>query len=168
MTPNDLTAVLLVGAFLLLVLLNTPRWRAWSGALLILASIAEAVRLARGHEPWQMTPALLVLAASLIATGVMYLKTWRRWVAAHRKTRVTVALVLLAALLLTPVAFWMFPMFELPHPSGAFAIGTTELHLVDESRPEVHTANPLDRRELMVKVWYPAEPAACKRSAAYL
>jgi glyoxylase-like metal-dependent hydrolase (beta-lactamase superfamily II)/predicted dienelactone hydrolase len=168
MTLNDLTTVLLVGAFLLLALLKTPRWRTWSGALLILASIAAAVRLARGHEPWQMTPALLVLAASVIATGLMYLTTWRRWVATHRKTRVTAALALLAALLLTPAAYWMSPMFELPHPSGAFAIGTTEFHLVDESRPEVHTANPLDRRELMVKVWYPAEPAACKRFAPYL
>ncbi len=168
MTLSDWITVLPVGAFLVLALLRTPRWRAWSGALLILASLAAAVRLARGDGHWQMTPALIVLAGALIATALMYTTRWRRWVAGHRWTRVAAGLVLLAVLLLTPVAYWMFPLFELPHPSGAFAIGTTELYLIDESRSEVHTASPLDRRELMVKVWYPAEAGVCKRFAPYL
>ena len=168
MMPNELATVVLVGAFLLLAVSQPPRWRAWSGALLTLASISAAVGLARGHDHWQMTPALLVLAASLLATGLMYFTAVRRWAVDYRKTRITAAVALLAVLLLSPLAYWMFPMFELRQPSGALAVGTTELHLIDASRPEVHTANPLDRRELMVKVWYPAETGACQRTAAYL
>ncbi|MFG1619762.1 alpha/beta hydrolase family protein [Nonomuraea wenchangensis] len=43
----------------------------------------------------------------------------------------------------------------LPEPTGPLPVGTTDLHLVDESRPDLW--NPeADRRELMVTLWYPA------------
>ena len=45
----------------------------------------------------------------------------------------------------------------LPSPSGRFAIGRVTLHLTDNSR--VETLAPDHRnRELMIDVWYPAEP----------
>ena len=72
--------------------------------------------------------------------------------------RTKVALIAATACVVAAVLFivWARPMFELPAPTGEFAIGTTQFHWVDSSRPEPHTANPLDRRELMVRVWYPA------------
>jgi predicted dienelactone hydrolase len=48
---------------------------------------------------------------------------------------------------------------ELPAPTGKFAVGRAGFHWVDESRPEAMTADPNDRRELMVTLWYPAESA---------
>jgi predicted dienelactone hydrolase len=45
----------------------------------------------------------------------------------------------------------------LPAPTGPYQIGTTTYHWVDESRPEIFTEDPDDRRELLVRVWYPAE-----------
>ena len=49
---------------------------------------------------------------------------------------------------------------RLPQPTGPFRIGTTSFALVDEARPEVFTDNPNDKREFLVRVWYPAQPAA--------
>jgi hypothetical protein len=45
----------------------------------------------------------------------------------------------------------------LPTPTGPYQVGTTTYHWVDESRPEIFTKDPDDRRELLVRVWYPAE-----------
>lgn len=62
---------------------------------------------------------------------------------------------------------WLFPRVELPAPQGRFSVGTSELHLVDASRPEMHTGNPLDHRALMVRVWYPAKASAQGKYAPY-
>ena len=45
---------------------------------------------------------------------------------------------------------------SLPTPSGFYPVGTTSLHLVDESRPEIFTSDPDDVREFTVHLWYPA------------
>ena len=52
----------------------------------------------------------------------------------------------------------------LPAPTGPFAVGTTEYHLIDKSRKETKSGNPEDFRELMVHVWY---PAAAKSSGGH-
>lgn len=46
---------------------------------------------------------------------------------------------------------------SLPKPTGSFAVGTTEFRLVDNSRQEIFTADPNDKRELYLRVWYPAQ-----------
>jgi len=47
--------------------------------------------------------------------------------------------------------------FSLPAPTGPYAVGSTELHLVDEARPDPWVAGTT--RELMVTVRYPARPS---------
>jgi predicted dienelactone hydrolase len=53
-------------------------------------------------------------------------------------------------------------VFGFPRPTGPYAIGTQTYHWVDATRPDIFTADPDDRRELVVQVWYPAvdEPSA--------
>src|SRR5687768_1634874 len=47
-------------------------------------------------------------------------------------------------------------------PAGPFAVGTHEFLWVDQKREEPFTKDPADRRHLLVRVWYPAEPAPGK------
>jgi dienelactone hydrolase len=47
---------------------------------------------------------------------------------------------------------------ELPRPTGVLPVGTTALHLRDESRADPWV--PTERRELMVSLWYPAKTSA--------
>lgn len=56
--------------------------------------------------------------------------------------------------------------FALPEPTGALPIGVTELHLVDRSRMDPWIAR--QPRELMVSIWYPAQPAAGYQLAPYM
>lgn len=75
-----------------------------------------------------------------------------------RSKLIKVALIAATACVVAAILFiaWARPIFELPSPTGVFAVGTTQFHWIDNSRPEPHTANPLDHRELMVRAWYPA------------
>lgn len=55
---------------------------------------------------------------------------------------------------------------QLPEPSGPHPVGTTSIPLRDTSRPDPW-ADDATARELMVSLWYPAEPSDGPR-AAYL
>src|SRR5204862_5631369 len=46
----------------------------------------------------------------------------------------------------------------LPTPTGPFAVGKVTVHWVDESRVEPLSPNH-EPREVMVDIWYPAEPS---------
>jgi hypothetical protein len=54
----------------------------------------------------------------------------------------------------------------LPRPSGSHPVGRVSFHWTDPARPEILTAAPEDRRELVVHVWYPAA-ASTGPTAAY-
>jgi predicted dienelactone hydrolase len=56
----------------------------------------------------------------------------------------------------------------LPMPSGPYRIGTLSRYWIDEARTERFTANPDDKRELMVQFWYPAEVEEGATPAPYL
>ncbi|GAB7185055.1 hypothetical protein ATKI12_4886 [Kitasatospora sp. Ki12] len=68
-----------------------------------------------------------------------------------------------------PVAAWAFPVPVFPEPSGGFAVGTRVVQWTDPLRPETFTADPDDRRTVVVQLWYPARksPADAPR-AQYL
>ena len=57
---------------------------------------------------------------------------------------------------------------ELPEPSGNYSIGITYLSFTDQNRFEIFTSNPTDKREITVKVWYPAESAENAKLAPYI
>ncbi len=56
----------------------------------------------------------------------------------------------------------------LPAPTGPYQVGRAEYHLVDDTREEIFTDNPDDVRELMVYIYYPAEPPPDATPVPYL
>lgn len=74
-----------------------------------------------------------------------------------------------AGVLLLAVLPAIFPVPEVPRPTGPFDVGTSTVVLVDRDRddpfplpdpesPETESPEPRDPRRLVVQVWYPAEP----------
>jgi len=49
----------------------------------------------------------------------------------------------------------VFPLDDLPPPSGPHSVGTQFFEWVDEAREELFTDNPNDQRRLSGQVWYP-------------
>lgn len=56
---------------------------------------------------------------------------------------------------------------SLPKPSGDYSVGTTSYHFTDPERQEIYTEDPDDKRELMVRVWYPSEKVLGGKRAPY-
>lgn len=46
---------------------------------------------------------------------------------------------------------------EVPEPTGDYPVGRTRLFWTDQSRPEAHTEDPSDKREVVATLWFPAE-----------
>ncbi|MFJ7147212.1 hypothetical protein ACIQVT_03280 [Streptomyces sp. NPDC100445] len=144
-----------------------PRVTIAAGAVLVLSTIVLGAVGIR----WQLLP---VLAGAAVASPFAFIPLLRRrtgrppW-----RARWWLALpgsVACAGLIATgPVAAWAFPVPVFPEPSGRFAVGTRVVQWTDVRRPESFTADPRDRRTVVVQLWYPARPSpAGARRARYL
>ncbi len=119
---------------------------------------------------WQMIPAYVFTLVVFLATAV------RLWpslspppavasISGKKIIAVVAGLLLWLAVLALPV---LLPVPKLPSLTGPYAVGTRTYHLVDRSRPEIYTAQPDDKREIMVQVWYPAAADAQGEEAPYM
>lgn len=167
----------LEGVFLLVLAaalgLSVQRARSWAySATVASVAIAGAHGLVEGIR-WQMAPAY----GTVIALAVVRAAQWR---AAERRVlrrRAPRRLVRWArglglgigggAIVGSAAAALLFPVFQLPTPSGPHAVGTTTVALVDSSRDERFTPTPTDHRELVVQAWYPAPDSAQARRERY-
>lgn len=128
------------------------------GVGLLLAMVVPWQLAIDGYR-WQMVP-IYVLA------GIIALATWWEFIGPSQGApapfrgrgagRALGGLVGVAAIALPLV----LPVPRLPTPAGTFEVGTFSLHMVDASRTETLGDRPGGPRELMVQVFYPAEPAA--------
>lgn len=62
---------------------------------------------------------------------------------------------------------YALPVFKLPKPTGSYDVGLEYVHLVDENRNEPFLDKSTKKRELMVKVYYPANEDNSKPYSAY-
>lgn len=62
---------------------------------------------------------------------------------------------------------WFQPPFYFPKPTGKYVVGCKDYYWVDTSRKETLANDPIHpNRELMVKVWYPAQGSLSKKPTA--
>jgi hypothetical protein len=125
--------------------------RVKSNHIVIFLGVLVALHLLIEGWRWQMFPAyalVLILAWRIRVTDV------------SKPARLTflrgigyVGLIALAFIgWVLPMAL---PVFSLPEPRGAFNVGTRSIHLQTD-RDEIITKDPNDKRELMLKIWYPS------------
>jgi pimeloyl-ACP methyl ester carboxylesterase len=157
-------------AFISLLL---PRWRFMRAArFLPVAAVLTAIAqwLLEGAR-WQLAPAYTVSAGLFF-----YLLSTHGRARDHAPAsgplrqlgRIVTAGICALALTLTTLIPIAVPIFRFPSPTGPYAIGTLTYPLLDQHRAEVFTADPSDRRELMVQVWYPAKPSPSKERVRYM
>lgn len=154
-----LSLLLLTGGLLFTPYLLQHNWHKAYGAALVATVVLHL--FIDGYR-WQMVPAYLL----------MVFLGWRFWRGRRAKgalwLRISGGSLLGMGLLLAWALPILLPIFILPEPTGTYAVGTQWLHLTDSSREEITTANPVDKRELMVKLWYPASTMEGKAAEAYL
>jgi len=148
-------AIVLVAVGLALAAAATRRVgaRVVSGVSAMLLA-ACAFQLWREGFYWQFLPVYSLLAG-LLALG------WRRGRPAPSPLPPRALAWLgrggVAGLALAALLAWSFPPVpELPAPHGPYAVGTQVFRWVDSERAEDATADPDDRRSVVVQAWYPA------------
>ena len=142
-----LTAVLALAAWRLFAPGWRQRWRILSAGVVLL--LAGAQYLLCGFT-WQFLPAYFLLALSapppLLRTGPILRGIGR------------LGFVGIAG---ACVCVWVFPAVPtLPRPDGPYAVGSHIHRWTDASRDEPHTADPVDRRDVIVQAWYPLTSGA--------
>jgi dienelactone hydrolase len=126
--------------------------------LIILVGLAALQFAAEGFY-WQVLPAYGLILALAIAVRRPPAGGAGRWL-------VRAGLICLMLLALAPWA--LPPVPRLTPPGGPFAVGTQIFRWVDPSRPEDATADPADRRNVIVQAWYPAAAGSRGPRAPYI
>ncbi len=118
--------------------------------LIAITSILALHLIIEGYR-WQMIPAYVLTLILIWCCYKGYTFFKGKWL---RKTTTSFGLILI--LLLAWGLPIILPVFNLPTPTGKYSVGSQYLHLkTDED--EVITPEVNDTRELMIKVWYPAQ-----------
>jgi hypothetical protein len=123
-----------------------------------LAPIALAIALAQvlvEGPRWQMVPAYALAGLFFLIWLLQTIAPVGGPAEKGRTNRLAVGLAVGLGVLGLAVSValpMVLPVFRFPHPSGPYEIGTLTYHWVDADRPEVFTADPGDRRELMVQI----------------
>lgn len=76
-----------------------------------------------------------------------------------------------AIVMLTNVLMWFLPVllavFSLPEPTGNYEVGSKWMHIKTDHEEQI-TQDSSDKRELMVKVWYPTNDISGIRREPYI
>ncbi|NYF90022.1 hypothetical protein RBB79_10650 [Tunturiibacter empetritectus] len=127
----------------------------WSRVFTVLGVLVAIWHVLHEGTHWQMFPVL---------AGLVLLVAWQLLPATRRAVRYPAMknLVAIACALLSVTTFGLLlivPMFTLPKPTGPYPVGTRILYLKDSSRTEDKAEKPGTARELVVQLWYPADPS---------
>lgn len=164
--------LLLLANLLAFVVSAAPRLRARGARYSRLAALplAGAQALVEGPR-WQMSPAY-ILSGTFFLAGLLRGRQLSGESSERSLARQLVAFLGIGlgglGLAVSSVLPILLPVFRFPRPRGPYAIGTLTYHWVDTARPEVFTADPHDRREVMVQIWYPARGTSSPRRAPYV
>ncbi|MCM0650205.1 dienelactone hydrolase family protein [Clostridium swellfunianum] len=71
--------------------------------------------------------------------------------------KVIISSVSIIFLIITLLLSYALPVFKLPKPTGSYDVGINYFHLVDENRKDPFLDKSTKKRELMIKVYYPAK-----------
>ena len=149
MRPLEILLVFLIAGAAVCVLMGRwPRTGRLLAAVALLAAAAHGI-LEGAH--WQMIPAYA-------AAGILGLAAWKPGGGRIRPRRFPAwsALLLASASVLCSL---LLPMFRLPTPTGPYPVGTSILYFKDAARNEDATQAGDSPRELVVQLWYPAQPS---------
>ena len=155
-------SALLVAAVVVWWLPNLRGRRQWLAAAAAATAVASLGAVVAYR--WQAAVATVAAASFLIAllVGRFRPRAIREGVAYWSSGAVLAALSAAALL-----AFYWFPIIDLPPPTGPHKVGVRDFELVDDSRVGIYAMAPDEPRRLAVRVWYPVDDTDGHRRIPY-
>jgi dienelactone hydrolase len=105
---------------------------------------------------------VLFVVVSLLKTNNTFFKIKK-----PRPLKITVICFSCLCLLFSGILSYALPVFKLSKPTGNYSIGIKYFHLVDKKRNDPFLDKTAKKRELIVKVYYPAKKDDSKPYAPY-
>ena len=146
---QNLEILLLLASVVYLIfnrLINKNLTKPYVIGLLVLVML---IHLIFEGSRWQMIPAYMIWIIAFINA---LKRTETRPSTLIFVLRTIGLFIILAVSIMLPS---VLPVFKLPQPSGSFNVGTKDIYLALD-REEVITVDPADKRNLMIKAWYPS------------
>ncbi|WP_426609739.1 alpha/beta hydrolase family protein [Bradyrhizobium sp. McL0616] len=107
---------------------------------------------------WQMTPTYFLAIGFALHECAHLL--WGSNISAP------VGLIALALALASIFLCTVMPVFKLPAPTGPYKLGTQTRHIIDHSRHDPLLGGSDVGRELVIQIWYPADPLLLSQKSA--
>src|SRR5204863_506840 len=85
-----------------------------------------------------------------------------------RRRRVLMGALGFLAWMMAAILTIILPVPRLPAPPGPYAVGSVTFDWTDTTRAESYSPDSSDKRELMVQIWYPAQPDAHGKTIPFL
>jgi predicted dienelactone hydrolase len=165
MRPFEIILLVLDAVLLLWLLIPGRRPRYLLPVITAATVLVLAIHLVAEGFRWQMIPAYLLTLGLLLAVWVQRRSPSEKKRSAIRTAVYTILGLLILLLVIALPA--VLPVPNLPEPTGPYAVGTTTYHLIDGNREEIYGDDPGGDREMMLQVWYPAEPGSSTTPAPY-
>lgn len=128
------------------------RFTPWSVGM-VLGGILWIALVMNGHRSWRTDPTFVALFAML----VVWLGDRRKRRRAYRRAAGFFGIAMAAVSI---VAVLVFPVKNLPAPTGRYQVGTSSFELVDNTRTGVYLDAPETPRRILAQAWYPADASA--------
>jgi len=160
MRPVEILMTCLALAGAIFLLMGYPATQAAILTFIQLILLLLVIHIGVDGPRWQLTP-LYVAAAALLLCALTLLAVMGvnaadlHWTHLVLRSAGALVLILTGG---TLALCRLLPMFRLPTPTGPHAVGTRILYTVDSMRDAEGGSRPDCHRELMVQVWYPAQP----------
>lgn len=148
--------ILMYGLLIILIGLIMMKKRIKKEYLVILFSVSVFVFLLHlffGYMRWQFYP--LYLAGIIAIIGLFLIKI--RGIVLKRYLRISIFIVSSLLLMISLGSTLVFPMYDIPNPSGDYAIGTESFIIEDDTREELYSDEIGDFRRIKIQIWYPAD-----------
>lgn len=166
MRPLEIVITVLLLVFFAVPLLPPARRSRWLEGLPLLAAGLTILHLIIEGYRWQMLPLYLLVAISMLLAAFRLARSRPQPPPAWR--RVSAALLGLALVALAAALPVLFPIPQLPAPSGPYSVGVQTMQFTDNARQEIYGPEPGGPRRLMVKIWYPAQVRSGNEPAPWI
>ena len=97
---------------------------------------------------WQFS---LLYITWLVIVIMHDFRVTKRWVCK------TLMIVLSVSLVVSISSIFIFPVSDIPNPSGDYNIGTRSFVVDEQKRLEIYTESLVDTRKFMFQMWYPTD-----------
>ena len=122
-------------------------------SLLAISDTVFLLQIIFGNVKWQLFPLYIAI---VLLSFFLYLSKIKNF-NFKKILRRTFLIFSSFFVIISLMSVLVFPLYEIPSPSGDYLVGTESFIIEDNDRNEIYTDQEGDYRKFKIQIWYPAE-----------